>query len=177
MDQTTDPIRSVCFTGHRPAGLPAPGSEEMAALSARLSGAVRSAITRGATMFYAGGAMGFDMMAEEAVLSLRQEYPQIKLILCLPAPNQAERFGKQARARYDAILAQADSVSYAETVCSPRAMHARDRYLVEHADECICYLKKFSGGTHYTVSHALKQGIPVINLAMPAGDAVAEKIS
>ena len=168
MDMRTDamPVRAVCFTGHRPAKLTSPGSAEMARLEARLDAEVRKAIAGGCFTFYAGGALGFDMLAEECVLAYKREDPRIRLILALPAPDQALRFSAENRLRYDAILEQADEVHYASDHCSPNAMLARDRYMVDHADLCICYLKAMKGGTYYTVNHALKAGIPVLNLAM-----------
>lgn len=168
MDMQTDamPARAACFTGHRPAKLPVPGSAEMAQLTARLDTEVSKAIADGCFFFYAGGALGFDMLAEECILARKKEDPRIRLILTLPAPDQARRFSIENRLHYEAILAKADEVRYAADHCSPQAMLARDRYMVDHADLCICYLNSMKGGTYYTVNYALKTGIPVINLAM-----------
>ena len=44
-------------------------------------------------------------------------------------------------------------------------MRRRNRYLADHADCCIAYLRAASGGTLYTVRYALARGLFVYNLA------------
>ena len=70
------------------------------------------------------------------------------------------------RRRYAYILERASEVRYAsERSNSALAMRARNRYLVDHADCCIAYCTRSSGGTVYTVNYALECGLPVYNLA------------
>jgi uncharacterized phage-like protein YoqJ len=46
--------------------------------------AIRYCYKNGARFFYAGGAVGFDTIAAEAVLSLKAELPDIVLIIVVP---------------------------------------------------------------------------------------------
>jgi len=153
-----------CFTGHRPKGLPAVNSPDGIALSRQLYAAIYAAARQGVTTFLAGGAMGFDTLAAEAVLALKDEGFPVMLVLALPAENQAKRWSEKDRERYERILARGDEIHYASLSSTPYAMLKRDRYLAEHADCCLCYLNALSGGTFYTVSRALECGIPVFNL-------------
>ena len=79
---------ACCFTGHRPNGLPEGGDEQkegMIRLKHALIYGVEAAIQCGVTVFWAGGAAGFDMLAAEAVLAWRETYPDIRLCLALPS--------------------------------------------------------------------------------------------
>lgn len=75
--------KTVCFTGHRI--IP---PEKGIALSAQLQEEIKTLIQSGYRYFGAGGALGFDTIAEQAVLQLRHDFPQIRLILVLPCKDQ-----------------------------------------------------------------------------------------
>lgn len=68
-------------------------------------------------------------------------------------------------AEYEHIKTQADKVVYTAQQYTPDCMHKRNRHLVDNSGICVCYLTSVSGGTHYTVSYAEKQGLEVINIA------------
>lgn len=164
--------KTACaFTGHRPDGLPAGGDErapEMLAFKLNLFHAVEEAARDGVRVFYAGGADGFDLLASEAVLALAPQYPGTELRLALPSRTQAARWLPARRARYARVLHAAASVWYAsEARNAADTLMCRNRYMVERADCCICYLVKPRGGTLYTVDYALARGLSVLNLAMP----------
>lgn len=163
-------MTACCFTGHRPADLPGGGNEaspDMIGLKLLLFHTVEDAIAAGVTDFYAGGAKGFDTIAAEAVLSCKQLHPQVHLHLALPAKTQADSWAVADKARYQTILSCADSVFYAsEADLTTASMHRRNRYLVDHADCCIAYLAKQTGGTWYTLQYAMQHDIPLVNLAL-----------
>ncbi len=48
-------------------------------------------ILQGLSYFGAGGARGFDSLAAEVVIELKEKYPHIHLILVLPFYNQYEK--------------------------------------------------------------------------------------
>lgn len=161
-------VNGCCFTGHRPSALPALGradSEEMLHLNFLLERAVVSALEDGVSEFYVGGAQGFDMLAAEAVLRQRGQFPGLSLRLALPGRNQTDGWRIGDIARYERILEHAADVWYAAEICSQESMRRRNRYLVDHASRCIAYLRRMHGGTLYTVNYALDSGVPVDNLA------------
>ena len=45
-------------------------------------------------------------------------------------------------------------------------MQVRNRHMVDHSALCVCYMVSPRGGTLSTVSYALKEAVPVINIAM-----------
>ncbi len=168
MQDQFDRAAGCCFTGHRPNALPALGKEntdEMQHLVYLLDRALNAAIDDGITDFYAGGAKGFDTLAAESVLRMRELNPGIRLYLALPGHDQSEGWNQKDRVRYETILENACKVWYAADICSPESMKRRNRYLVDHTGRCIAYLRRMRGGTLYTVNYALDQKIPVDNLA------------
>lgn len=152
--------KTCCFTGHRV--LPAQQQEE---IKNRLEKTVIQLIKKGFCRFLTGGALGFDTVAAQCVLSQKQHNPQIKLILILPCPEQTKNWSTENTALYHWIKSRCDGYLYLEKTYTQGCMFRRNRCLVDHSAQCICYLQKQSGGTYYTVSYAKKQGVPVINLA------------
>lgn len=169
-DPGFDRSHALCFTGHRPEALPSHGAEDsfgMLRLHMLLERAVVRALDDGFTSFLAGGALGFDTMAAEAVLRLSSDNPGVRLYLSLPGYDQTEGWSERDLAKYDAILSAAGGrVFYAAECCSPSSMRKRNRYLVDHASACIAYLRQMRGGTLYTVNYAQECGVPVDNLAL-----------
>lgn len=152
--------RTCCFTGHR--SIP---PEERRELARRLEETILRLYRRGVRYFGAGGALGFDTLAAQAVLSLREECPGIRLILVLPCPSQTKGWKPEDAAEYERIKSQADKVVYTSQEYTQGCMYKRNRHLVDHSGVCVCYLIKDSGGTAYTVRYARTHGLEIINLA------------
>lgn len=153
---------TACFTGHRM--IPQSQSQE---IRDRLEKAVGHLIKTGYVNFLAGGALGFDTMAAETVLSLKEKYPHVRLFLILPCISQAKNWSEADRRRYQSILIQADQVTYAAHAYRRGCMHARNRQLVEESSACVYYLTKQTGGTAYTVEYAKKKGLLMIPIGEP----------
>lgn len=115
--------------------------------------------------FGAGGALGFDTLAAQCVLSLRKRYSHIKLILVLPCTTQTKGWSKDDIAVYEEIKSQADKVVYTSHDYFRGCMHKRNRHLVDNSSACISYLTENKGGTFYTVNYAKSKGVEVINIA------------
>ena len=148
-----------CFTGHRTL------FDDPREIRSILSVLLDNMILGGYTVFRAGGALGFDMLAAEAVLAKKEEGRNISLELILPCPEQADRWNSESQARYRRILLLADSKAYIADSYTPTCMHERNRKLVDGSSLCIAYKKNEKGGTAYTCRYAEKQGVKVINLA------------
>lgn len=150
---------TVCFTGHRQ--IPYADAVKLPAL---LEGVLIGLIGRGATVFRAGGAIGFDTVAALKVLELREKYPHIRLELVLPCRNQTEHWEGAAVRTYRYILERADDARFLFDTYFDGCMLERDRRLVEGSDVCVAYCTRSRGGTAYTFAHALREGLEVINL-------------
>lgn len=150
---------TCCFTGHRK--IPA---SELDHIKQSLNKALTSLIEKGITCFCAGGALGFDTLAAQTVLSLKEKYPHIQLILVLPCVNQSKSWNDEDKAVYEAIKKQSDEVIYTSEHYFRGCMQVRNRALVDRSCVAVCYLTESTGGTAYTVKYAKKNGLKVINL-------------
>lgn len=151
---------TACFSGHRK--IP---SNEISAVKKRLIETISSNIEKGYRFFGTGGALGFDTIAAQSVLELKEKYPNIKLILVLPCPNQTRGWKGTDITEYERIRSKADKVVYTSDQYFRGCMQKRNRHLVDNSSLCICYLTEQSGGTAYTVKYAVQNGLIVVNIA------------
>ena len=152
--------KTCCFTGHR--RIP---EEALPRLERRLNEELEALAARGVIYFGAGGALGFDTLAAQAVLYAKRTHPEIALSLILPCRDQDLKWPENHRRTYRAILEQADSLEYVAEDYQAGCMQARNRRLVEGSQLCVCCLLPGKrGGTLYTVQYARKLGVPVRNL-------------
>ncbi len=154
-----DKSRTACFTGHR--NIP---SEQQPLIEKRLDDIIERLYRHEVVFFGAGGAYGFDFLAESAVLRAKQKHHEIKLILVLPCKNQDKYWNYRDRAAYKQMLKNADKIVRVSENYDSRCMLKRNRHLVDYSGYCVCYMTKNSGGTAYTVRYAAEQGLNIINL-------------
>ena len=158
-------LKGCCFTGHRqiPQNL-------VPILKQRIKDGIEYLYSNmGVTTYYAGGALGFDSLAAEAVIEQRRERGDVRLVIVVPCRNQDARWSAADRARYERIKREADEVICLAEHYFDGCMHQRNRYMVDHSAYCICYLTEQRGGTAYTVQYARERGLRIFNLAMPKG--------
>ena len=134
---------ACAFTGHR--DLAENFNKE------QLKSEIIALIEEGATAFYCGMAVGFDLLAAECVLALRKKYPQVKLIACVPCYGQEKYFSDADKKRYVKILKKADEKVVLADHYYQGCMQNRDKYMVERADVMIAYCTKATGGAAYTL--------------------------
>lgn len=152
--------QTCCFTGHRNIPL-----LRLPQLKKHLLETIEEQIKAGYCYFGAGGALGFDTLAAQAVLKLKETYPHIRLILVLPCLSQTRGWREKDVAEYERIKSLADKVVYTSQEYSRGCMFKRNRHLVDNSSICIAFLSKDEGGTAYTVKYAQEKGVKVINLA------------
>ena len=149
------------FTGHRLIG-----AAERARLPGLLSQAIDDMVEKGMDTFIAGGALGFDTLAAEAVIEAGGRHPHIQLVVALPCADQgAARGSRRTWARYERIKSQADRVEVLSARYVDGCMQARNRYMVGLSSWCIAYCTRAAGGTASTLRYAFKRGLSIINLA------------
>ena len=155
-------MKSCFFTGHRNA----PSDSLLIIKTGTL---IIDLITKcGVTDFYAGGAVGWDMICEKIILDLKEKYPKIKLHLVLPCPPeiQTTKWNSKQIEEYNRILNSADDVEIVSEKYETDCMKKRNARLVKYGDICICYYneKDSRSGTGQTVRMAQKAGKPIANM-------------
>ena len=152
---------TACFTGHRQLE-----NKQLPALSMRLDSVLQRLYALGYRRFLCGGARGFDQLAAERVLALREACPGIRLVMALPCATQSRSWPESDCRRYERILCQADETHVLSPVYYQGCMMVRNRYMVDRSSFCVCYLTHMKGGTVSTAVYASKENVPLINIAM-----------
>ena len=164
---------AVAFTGHRPEKLPWGTDENSPAAilyKFRLREALEYMIGCGYTTFLSGAARGFDTMAAEIVLSLREVYPWIKLIIVLPCADQAKKWNDNDRARWENIIINSDHVETLQQSFTRSCMFKRNHYLVDHSSVVLaCFNGDQRSGTAMTVNYAHQKNVKVRRLKLDKG--------
>ncbi len=158
---------TCCFTGPRPPRLPAGGREdapEMLVLKEKLDAAVRRAYEDGYRVFIDGMAEGFDLLAAEAVLKLREEYPDVHLMAAFPAPESRKNHSAEVCERIERIVAKASIAVYAYTKYEKGCELQRNLYMVSRAGRIIGYYNGLSSGTAHCWNQAQLRGLETVNL-------------
>ena len=150
---------TCCFTGHRIIS-----KQETKRLEKQLYVEVESLINKGILYFGCGGALGFDMLAAETVISLKEKYGHIRLILVLPCKEQNKYWNEKDKERYLKIIDCADKVIFTSEQYFSGCMQKRNRHLVDHSSVCVAYMRKNTGGTAYTVDYARGCGVELVLL-------------
>lgn len=162
---------SCCFTGHRPGKLPWKYNENDArclALKRRIADAVELAYEEGFRHFLCGMALGCDLYFCEAVLALRERYPDVTVEAAIPCPTQADAWPEAERDRYRELVARCDMETMVSDTYSSTCMQRRDRYMVDHASLLIAAFDGTAGGTRYTVEYAMSRGLSIVDLPILA---------
>ncbi len=148
---------TCCFTGHRDIK-----AEDVPEIKKNISAEIESLIKRGIIYYGCGGALGFDTLAAEAVLELKEKYNNIRLILVLPCKDQSDSWDREDKMKYDDIMKRADKVIYTSEKYHRGCMQKRNRHLVDHSCVCIAYVRKSRGGSVYTLKYADENGLEII---------------
>ncbi len=153
--------KSVCFTGHR-------NIKETAELKKALIKQLVKLIDEGATDFYTGSAVGWDMLCESAVIELQEKYPHIRLHFVLPCPaeEQTAKWCERDKREFLELMSAADTVEICSEHYYNECMKARNQRLVDLSDVCVCYYNESNkrSGTGQTVRMAERKNICIINL-------------
>lgn len=151
---------SCCFTGHRL--LPKDALPQLRRnLLLRMTALIEEREVR---FFYSGAAVGFDTLAAECVLSLKERYPSIQLLLALPCRDQDARWPQEARERYRRLCQAAQGTVLLAEQYFDGCMQQRNRFLVDQSAYCVYYQNHPGGGTGYTLRYARQKGLALFRV-------------
>lgn len=167
-----DPSRTVAFTGHRSYKIyrSARGENPLKVqeiITARTERAVRLLYDQGYDTFLCGMAMGFDLWASWAVLSVKRDFPEIRLIAVIPFKGQESRYYDAEKRLYYEVMDKTDRcVCLYEQYSSDADYIDRNRMMLDHATMVVCYFSGGSGrsGTASTVSKARQLDMRILNI-------------
>ncbi len=147
-------IEKTCaFTGHRNVGKDLDIK--------KLSTLIESLIKRGKHTFLNGMARGFDLISAQCVLDLKRFYPDVKLIACVPCPQQDKYFNEEDKKSYAYVLENCDEVKLISNKYYKSCMLTRNRFMVDNSSVLIAYDRGEDGGTDYTLDYAKNKNIEI----------------
>ncbi len=154
-------MKTCFFTGHREIS-----KKDCEAVKSRLREEILTKINGGVRIFIAGGAKGFDTMAAEQVIEMREDYDIISLYLYIPCTDQDATWQNCDRERYRHILKSADKVFYiTDAPYKKGCMAKRNRAMVEASDCGISYVLRNGSGSSQTMRMAQEKGIDIVNIS------------
>lgn len=147
--------KTCAVTGHRQVG-PDLDYEMLKILFERI-------IQKGYDTFLIGMAIGFDTLCFKLLYKLKEKY-QIKLIACIPCPEQAEKFSLSQKEEYENLIKKADE----KIIVSPKyyigCMKKRNYFLVDSASVLVAYVRKEKSGTMQTYNYAKLKNLAILKV-------------
>lgn len=124
--------------------------------AAVLRNAIEDLIAQGISEFLVGHQGQFDAMVRHCLRALQKQYPHIRYSVVLAYfPTEKSLWEDMTDTMYPEGL---------EGVHPKFAVEWRNRYLVDSADLCLCYINRTFGGAYKFARIAKKKGLTVINL-------------
>ena len=160
---------TCAFTGHRENKLPWRDNEadpRCLRLKQQIYDAAEAVWRGGVRHFICGMANGCDFYFAEAVLTLREEHPDVTLEAAIPCEVLSARWTAAQRRRYDRLVRVCDYLTVIRKDYSPECMLLRNRYMVDASAVLIAAYNGRPGGTRSTLLYAMRQGIQIIELPM-----------
>ena len=138
-------MSSCTFFGHR----------ECYSLNEQLlANLIEGLIQKGVDTFYVGNQGQFDSMVYSCLKQLRKDYPHIRVCVVLAyLPTEQDEDGDM------------EDTMYPEIEGHPKfAIDRRNRWLIDNADYCICYINHTWGGAYKFAWRMKGLGKTVINI-------------
>ena len=92
---------------------------------------------------------------------VKEKFPEIVLVACIPCDGQEKYYSAEERERYVRALARSDEIVILSDHYYRGCMLRRNDYMAERADALIAFCRKSTGGTVYTVRAFKKRGKPI----------------
>lgn len=122
-----------------------------------LQNTVEQLITNGVNTFYVGHQGNFDSMVFNCLTKLREKFPNIVFSVVLA-------YLPTKKSEYDSYYDFSIYPDGLELVHPKFAIDRRNRWMIEHADYCVCYINHTHGGAYKFTQQAKRRGLTVINI-------------
>ncbi|MBQ8522720.1 MAG: DUF1273 family protein [Clostridia bacterium] len=155
---------TICFTGHRPKGLPWGYNEntrDCLKFKQYIKELIIQKIGEGYNYFIVGMALGIDIIIVEILLELKQEY-DIIIECAIPCLNQECKWSISQQKRYKDILMVCDKITYVSKEYTIDCMQKRNEYMVDNSDLVIAIWNGTPSGTLNTIKYAKSKDIKTI---------------
>lgn len=141
---------------------------------AEINKAVKAMIEeQGVTVFLTGGMGAFDKLFSQAVRKMKEQYPNVKLVLVKPyMSEELNRNKKLYEEEYDSVVIPEELAE----VYFKQAITKRNKWIVENSDYIVCYVYRDHGGAFEAVKYAQRLNKEIINVYQKTEEIPFEKI-
>ncbi|WP_368504400.1 DUF1273 domain-containing protein [Alkalihalophilus sp. As8PL] len=110
---------------------------------------LRTFIDEGLQWVIISGQLGVELWAAEIVLSLKEEFPQLKLSVLTPFLKQEERWKEETQQHYNSIINQADFVDSItkRPYDSPAQLRLKNEFIIEKSDGLLLLVDEEKPGS------------------------------
>ena len=151
----------ACFTGHR-------NIKNPDKIRRKIKKTALELIDRGVKAFSIGGAYGFDCLAGEEILKIRQYMPSLYFLVILPCPFEifTHKWNEEDKQKLEYIMLNAFTSFPLQNEYTKDCYKKRNQHLINNSRYCVCYydVNNSRSGTAQTVRMAEKKGIEIINM-------------
>lgn len=162
-DLFINPLKTACFTGHRPEKMPF-DTHKLQFLDMFTNAIYRrtcEAVKAGYDTFFCGMQRGVDIWAGKQVLRLKEEYPNVRLICVSPFEREIDRRRGADRFDYTELRESCDGFIALQSEFSPFCYQNRNRFMVDRSSLIIGAVADRKSGTGQTLAYARKKGLRV----------------
>ena len=124
---------------------------------------INNLIDRNFTTFLVGMAVGFDTICFQVLEEIRKE-KNIKIVACVPCPEQDDRFNEAQKKEYERMISLADDVIIISPKYTPTCMKKRNEFMVKNASALIAYVRRKGSGSYQTLTLAKERKLMVIEI-------------
>ena len=150
-----EPAKSVSFTGHRIISEKIDLNE--------LKNIITLLIKKGYDTFLVGMAIGFDTICFHILEELKNTY-NIRIIACIPCPEQPLKFNEEQKKEYYRILSVCDEKVVISEKYTSNCMTKRNKFMVDFSSVIVTYVRKDKSGAKQTENYAKKKGLWIIKI-------------
>lgn len=124
---------------------------------------INNLIDRNFTTFLVGMALGFDTICFQVLEEIRKER-NIKIVACVPCPEQDDRFRDSQKKEYERMISSADEVFIISPKYTPFCMKKRNEFMIKNASALVAYVRRKSSGSYSTLTLAKEKNLMVIEI-------------
>ena len=132
---------------------------------------------RGYRHFISGMARGADLYFAEAVLAVKEKYPELSLEGAVPCQTQADSWPESEQLRWRRVLDVCDMETMVQQNYDRWCMHRRDRYMVDRSAAILAVFDGTPGGTLYTLNYAMSRQLDILLLDLNHPEAQAAQLT
>ena len=157
---------TCCFTGKRPQSFSFKYNEYAKgciALKKKIKAEIEKAIKKGYTNFISGMALGVDLWAAEAVLELKEKYPETELYCAIPYKAQSVSWAQDYRDRYMTCIHRCKKYEVISPIYTRSCFFKRNMYMVDNSSLVIAVSDNPpTGGTAHTIDYAKRNNKEIV---------------